>query len=559
VIAASSTELEGRFGDPFDDANPLGFAAILRADERGEMFTDGERALRDHRLNADFVPVEFGGRLARLDDLVAVLRSVYRRDPSLGLGYGMSSFIASVNVWLAGDDAQRRSAAELLLGGSRIAAAYHELAHGNDMAGTECAVVSVGGRQVLRGRKEIVTNLRRAEALVLFARTDERPGSRSHSQVLLDKRALDPSLVRDLPRFPSSGMRGVQLHGIDFDDCPLPPGSMLGRSGGGLETALRSFQITRSVIPAVLCGTAETGLRIVLRHLREWQLYGGAAIDLPQVRSALAGAFADLLIVDCFGAVALRAVHLLPGEASLFASVYKHFGSALLLHTMNTLTELLGARFYLRSGPTGIFQKLLRDLRVVGFGHAARGACESNVLPQLPVLARRSWAHPEAAPDELFHVDGELPPLDFDRLRLTSGGRDHLSGSLYEAAGDLTGEAARLAGEFAAEHAALTVECRDLPATELSVLAGPRSSELVNRIGHLLAASACLGVWRHNPGRGGLPDDAVWPLALLTRLRDRDAALPEDLAAPLFTELLGRLDAGRAFDLTGRTLPDLSN
>lgn len=554
-------ELERHLGDPFDDTNPVGFAALIEADERGEMPAGAERALDDYGFNAEFVPVELGGRLSRLDDVVAALRSLYRRDPSLGLGYGMSSFIASVNVWLAGDDRQRRTAAELILGNHRLAAAYHELAHGNDLTGVECAVVEVDGTPVLRGRKEVVTNVRRAQGMVLFARTDERPGSRSHSQILLDKRTLDRTRLRDLPRFPSSGMRAVQLHGIEFEDCPVPPHSILGR-GRGLETAIRSFQITKTVTPAVMCGPVETGLRVALRHLTTRRLYGGTAADLPQVRSALTGVLADLLLVECFGAAAIRAVHVLPGEASVLSAVYKHFGSAVLLDAMNTLSELLGAHFYLRTGPTAIFQKLLRDVRLVGFGHAARAACESIVLPQLPVLARRSWSapRPDDAPAELFDLGAPLGPLEFHRLGLSSGGRDHLTGSLTESVSRLSGPAAALGELFLAEHAALTRDCRDLGPADVTVAAGADASGLVTRLGHVLAAASVLGFWRHNIGGGGLPDAPVWPHALLARLhgrlKGRPTALPAAAEEALYSELLDRFHTGRSFDLAVRFLPD---
>ncbi|GAQ50760.1 acyl-CoA dehydrogenase [Streptomyces acidiscabies] len=554
-------ELERRLGDPFDDTNPAGFAALLAADERAEMPAGAEQALDDYGFNAEFVPVELGGRLSRLDDVVAALRSLYRRDPSLGLGYGMSSFIASVNVWLAGDDRQRRTAADLILGNHRLAAAYHELAHGNDLTGAECALVDVDGTPVLRGRKEVVTNVRRARGMVLFARTDERPGSRSHSQILLDKRTLDPARLRDLPRFPSSGMRAVQLHGIEFADCPLPPDSILGR-GRGLETAIRSFQITKTVTPAVMCGPVETGLRVALRHLTTRPLYGATAADLPHVRSALAGVFADLLLVECFGAAAVRAVHVLPDEASVLSAVYKHFGSAVLLDAMNTLSELLGAHFYLRTGPTAIFQKLLRDVRLVGFGHAARAACESIVLPQLPVLARRSWSapHPEDAPAGLFDLDAPLGPLEFQRLGLSCGGRDHLTGSLTASVARLAGPAAALGELFLAEHAALTRACRDLGPADVTVTAGADAAGLVTRLGHVHAAASVLGLWRHNLGGGGLPDAPVWPHALLARLHGRltgrPTALPPAAEEALHSELLDRFHTGRSFDLAVRPLPD---
>jgi len=78
-------ELERRFGDPRDPDNPLGFAAILAADERAEPFAAGQRVLGDFGLEAEFVPVEDGGHLAGLDGLIEIMRSVHRRDPRLAL------------------------------------------------------------------------------------------------------------------------------------------------------------------------------------------------------------------------------------------------------------------------------------------------------------------------------------------------------------------------------------------------------------------------------------------------------------------------------------------
>jgi hypothetical protein len=80
--------LEETFGDPFDPDNPLGFENILAADEAEAMFAAGEQALTQYGLNLEFVPPEYGGRMSRLDDMVEIMRSVYRRDPCLGRGRG---------------------------------------------------------------------------------------------------------------------------------------------------------------------------------------------------------------------------------------------------------------------------------------------------------------------------------------------------------------------------------------------------------------------------------------------------------------------------------------
>ncbi|WP_329282409.1 acyl-CoA dehydrogenase [Streptomyces sp. NBC_01451] len=554
-------ELEQLLGSLSDPANPTGTAAILAADEQAEMLAAGESLLHSYGLNAEFVPPALGGRLARADHLAEVMRALYRRDPALGLGYGASSLIAGVTLWTAGDEQQTEHAARLLLDGRRIAIAFHELAHGNDMAGTELTATAAPDGLRLSGRKEVVTNIGRADALVVLARTDPRPGPRGHSLVLVDRASADPARLTDLPRFGTVGMRGVQLGRLAFDELPVPASALLGPAGSGLETALKALQITRTVLPAMASGILDTGLRITVDHLTRRRLYGGPATALPHVRSVLAGVFADLLRAEALGAVGARALHVVPGSASVYASAVKFEVSRLLLSAMDRLAELLGAHFYLREGPTALFQKLLRDLAPVGFGHIARAACQMSLLPQLPLLARRTWARPGAeAPADLFALALPLPPLPYDRLALHAAGRDPVMGSLPALADapwspehdDLR---AVLRGDHA-ELAELSAVCARLSPVDLGVDARPEHYDLVTRYVRLLSRTACARVWRDAPSESFLADPA-WLRAALCRSAPgphRPGPLPAQVEEALFAELLDRRATGRSFGLTGRPL-----
>jgi alkylation response protein AidB-like acyl-CoA dehydrogenase len=557
--------LDRLLGDPADPANPLGRTAVLAADERGEMFSEGEAALHEYGLNAEFVPAAFGGRLTRLDHLVDLMRTVYRRDPCLGLGYGASSFIAGVNIWTAGSDEQCRAAAAHLLGGRRVAVAYHELAHGNDMARTEFSALPSGdGRLLLNGRKEVITNVQRAEAVVVFARTSTAPGSRSHSQVYVDKSRLPAGRTTYLPRFRTTGMRGVQLGGVEFRDCPLPATAVLGAEGRGLETALRSFQVTRTTLVSMSTGIVDTALETTLRHVRGRHLYGRTAADIPHVRSMLTGAFSDLLTADCFATVATRALHLLPSETAIHGQAVKYFVSKALMDAMNRLSSVLGAHFYLREGPSAIFQKMLRDIQPVGFGHAARAACQVSLLPQLPLLARRSWLGDAVAPAELFRPGADLPPMDFRKLAVTAGGRESLSTTLAAAlaampeGGGRAYTALRVQGEhFSQELVRLARECAVLSAGELSVAASSYTYDLTTRYVNVLVAAACFETWRQARLTGDpFLSDPVWAAAALHRLNGPlggpPPSLPPYLEGPLWERLLERFDQSQGFGLIPR-------
>lgn len=555
-------ELEHLLGSLSDPANPIGAAAVLAADERAEMLAAGESLLHSYGLNAEFVPPALGGRLERADHLAEVMRALYRRDPALGLGYGASSLIAGVTLWTAGDEQHREHAARLLLDGRRIAIAFHELDHGNDMAGMEFAATATpdGGLR-LSGRKEVVTNIARADAMVVLARTDARPGPRSHSLVLVDRASADPAHLTDLPRFSTVGMRGVQLGGLRFDELPVPGSAVLGPVGSGLETALKALQITRTVLPAMATGILDTGLRITVDHLTRRRLYGAPAIALPHVRSVLAGVFADLLRAEALGAVGARALHVVPGAASVYASAVKFEVSRLLLAAMDRLAELLGAHFYLREGPTALFQKLLRDLAPVGFGHIARAACQMSLLPQLPLLARRTWARPGTeTPAGLFALAQALPPLPYDRLALHAAGRDPIAGSLPALLdAPWPAEHADLRAALVTDHAELTelaAVCGQLTPLDLGVDARPGHYDLVTRYVRVLSRTLCVQVWQH-ARPGDFLADPAWLRAALHRSAPGPhgpGPLPAEVEDTLFAELLDRRDTGRSFGLTGRPL-----
>lgn len=556
----SATELDELLGDPWDDDNPVGYAATLAADERQETPDEAERLLDRYRLNAEFVPAEYGGRFTRADRLAETLRTLWRRDPCLGLGYGFSSFIASVNIWSSGDEEQRRAAAGLLLANRRIAAAFHELDHGNDFAHAEFSARPADGGWLLSGRKEVVTNLRRAEAIVLFARTSQTTGSRGHSQFFVRRDELPRERVRDLPRFASSGMRGVQLGGAEFADCPVPAGALLGGEGRGVEVALRSYQVTRAVFPAVTVGPLDTALRTALVCALERRLYGATVADIPYVRAVIARAYADLLAVDAFALVTVRALHQVPDAMAVYAPAAKYLTSRIVLDAIEALRSVMGAQGYLRQGPFAIFQKVARDMAPATFAHVSRAACLVMILPQLPRLARRSWQTDPAAPAALFDPAADLPPLALDRLTVGMPGGDGVMGALTEMLDSAPDDDAlgRLTARFGAELRTLREECAVMQPTDLTMDAPPAAFALADRYTVLLAAASALAVWRASAGR--YPRAAL--IAVLDRLAGRlggasvlTEAEREEVERHLFDVAVDRCRERRLLDLTARRVP----
>ncbi|MFF8863325.1 acyl-CoA dehydrogenase [Streptomyces sp. NPDC015139] len=556
---ARISELERRLGDPTDERGELSYARLVEADERAELSEAGERALDELVLNADFVPLEHGGRLERIDTLVRVLRQVFRRDIALGLGYGVTSFMAAVNVWSSGTAEQRGRLAELLLDGQKVSVAYHELAHGNDFVRNEFQARPADGGYLLNGAKQVINNADRAAAWVLFSRTSPAPGSRSHSVVFAERAGLDQDRFQVLPRYDAVGVRGCHLSGLDFTDCPVPTSALVGEEGKGVELALRAFQITRSAVPGMAIGATDTALRTVVGFALGRQLYRKSVMDIPHARSTLANTFLDLLISDSLSLAATRAVHVLPEETSVYAAAVKYLVPKMLTDAMYDLSIVLGARFYVREGEFGIFQKHVRDLPVLSLGHAGSAACQATIIPQLSRLARRSWFRDEPAPATVFRPREDLPGIPFDRLTLASG-RDGLSATLVAAVDRLPSgspeerAAHGIALRFMDELRRLQEQSLNLAPQDRTALASPAAFALADRYAVVLAAASVIGVWQQAQGdTDPFLADPAWLAAALHRLGRRLGLqlpdLPDSCEQRLHDEVLRRFDETRSYDL----------
>ncbi|WP_405437515.1 acyl-CoA dehydrogenase [Streptomyces avidinii] len=567
AVRARVAELEALFGDPADPANPVGYTALLEADRAAVPFAAGEALLDDFGITDEYIPRALGGRLDGMDTLVRVMRPVFRRDVGLAMGHGMTTFMAASDVWTAGSSRQRHWLAGLLRDGGRAAIAQHETAHSNDYVRSQVTARRNGDGYLISGGKPMVNNLERAGALVLFCRTDPAPGSRSHSVLLLEPGQLSDVRAAVTARRTPVGLRGCRFAGVQFDDCPVPASALLGPEGSGIETALRSFQISRTVIAATAVAALDTSLRTAVRFDRErsggWQAGGGR--DGGRTGAALTNAFVNLLLYDALAVVATRALHLLPAETSVYSAALKYLLPRVLTETMYDLSIVLGSGFYTREGTLGIFQKHVRDVPVLSLGHAGTVACQATVIPQMPRLARGSWFVEDEAPAGLFRLHGDLPPLRTDRLSLACG-RDSLSatmlavGASIDGTGPVESALRRLAGQLVEEFRDVRARVLALDAAGAAATARPARFALMDRYALLLAAAAVLGLW--DQGRYG-PDpflaDPSWAAAALhriaRRLGTRVADLPAECETRIRHEVQLRFSTQISYDLYSSPIP----
>ncbi len=132
--------LEAFLGSPLNPENGFSFKRSVEMDELEESPERECELLDDWGLYHYFVPVKLGGRLSSFEELASLVRVISRRDISVTISHA-TTCVASLAVWVAGTEEQKHRAAELVLNKEKVAIAFHEKEHGNDLLGCEVEAI----------------------------------------------------------------------------------------------------------------------------------------------------------------------------------------------------------------------------------------------------------------------------------------------------------------------------------------------------------------------------------------------------------------------------------
>jgi alkylation response protein AidB-like acyl-CoA dehydrogenase len=490
--------LEQSFGDPWESGSPLSFATSLAADESAVPVTTGEAILADLDIIAEFVPVAYGGRLAELERVAQILRSLARRDTALAFSLATSAVLAAGTVWSVGSAQQCERTARLLLANRRLACAPRDLIRADNFG--LAATVTPAGMSV-SGRQEMI-GISAADAVVSLVQAQY---GNVECPVLLDVSELPAMGVRVSAVRPLPGLPGISIGDVTYTDCRVE--AALGERGVDIRS------IARILVPSMAIGIVDTALRVAVTYAGNRKLYGGTVLDFPRTKAILAEVFADLLLCDALCSVVTRALHLAPQQASRYALVVQLLVPRLLVSAMTTVSELLGSMFYLRDGEFGIVQKLLRDTRTIAFDFCSCLASERALRTDLSRTANCQAS--------LFALGCVVPELEFTSPA-ERGGDDPILSALASFPDLLPASVRDLAQRFLEDSTQLTA---------------PRYAATV-------AASACIGVWLD-----GSSVDPSWVHLALARLGASTPRVPAAARANLFAELIWRHERALTLDL----------
>lgn len=568
---ASAEALERFLGDPALPSSAVSFQQAVALDEQ-EAFPEAEySALTQWGLHHYYIPIQLGGQLRSVEELLMVGRAMSRRDLTLAIGHG-KSYLGMVPVWAAGTPEQQRRLAEIASTGAPVSLGLTERAHGSDLLATEVRATPNAAGFSVSGEKWLINNATRCKVINILARTGTGTGPRDLSLITVEKGRLAPGSYRQVPKIRTHGIRGADISGIFFEGAQLPQDALVGTAGTGLETVLKVIQLTRLLCASFSLGGADTALRCTLDFARNRKLYNQTVFSIPSARRTLVEAFADLLLAENVAMAGARLAQLAPEQLSVGAAVVKYFVPATVEAMIQNVAVVLGARHYIRQEHWhGIFQKVMRDAAVVSLFDGSTAVNLHSLGLQLTYLLEGALgaSQEEGRAEAVFRLGTPVPLLEPSRLSLSARGRDtvvqSLRGSL-ERLRRLEGQSGVDSGVLAGVLRQTTSLVEELSRMRASLaeleeregIQATRSTglfELSRRYCAIYAAAACLGVWLYNRDRlGPYFQRGGWVQLCLNRISPGIAEPAAEHFEEAAREMEAMIDGKRLFSVISLSL-----
>jgi len=228
---------------------------------------------------------QFGGAAEAIDTRLLCLTR-----ETLAFHSGLADFafamqgLGSGAITLFGNAGQKACYLPRVANGSAIAAfALSEPEAGSDVAALRCRAQLSGDAYILDGEKTWISNGGIADFYIVFARTDEAPGSRGISAFIVEPNAPGFEVAERL-----NVIAPHPLARLAFHNCRVPATQRVGEAGQGFKIAMATLDVFRTSVAAAALGFARHALHEALARATSRQLFGQFLSDFQLTQSKLA-------------------------------------------------------------------------------------------------------------------------------------------------------------------------------------------------------------------------------------------------------------------------------
>ncbi|NOD33590.1 MULTISPECIES: acyl-CoA dehydrogenase family protein [unclassified Ruegeria] len=297
-----------------------------------------------------------GSNLTRLDATL-VFEALSMACPSVAAFLSIHNMCAKMLDNFADDDLKARIMPDVLSLNTVLSYCLTEPGSGSDAASLKTRAVRTNEGYTLNGTKAFISGGGYSDAYVCMVRTGQ-DGPKGISTVYVEDGTPGLSFGALEEKM---GWKSQPTAQVQFDDCKIPAGNLVGTEGDGFKYAMMGLDGGRLNIAACSLGAAQTGLDMTLQYMSERKAFGQSIDQFQALQFRLADMEIELQAARTFLRQAAWKLDNGAPDATKFCAMAKKFVTETGSKVVDQCLQLHGGYGYLAD--YGI-EKLVRDLRV---------------------------------------------------------------------------------------------------------------------------------------------------------------------------------------------------
>ncbi len=330
---------------------------------------------------------EYGGMGAGEIGYCILMEELNRACPSTATIVGAHIGIATMSLYLDGSPALKRKYLPDLCTGKKIAAfALTEPNAGSDAAGIQLRATLEGDSYFLDGQKMWITNGPIADLIMVLAVTDAALGARGGATVFV----VEKEWKGFKPGKPEKkmGLHGSPTSLLNFDEVRVPKENIVGQTGLGFVTFMKTLDVGRVSLGAATLGGAQAALEASLRWVKARSQFGRPIAQMQSLQFMLADMATE---IEALRSLVYRTAWLVDHGQPFIkeAGMCKLMGSEIASRCIDRALQIHGALGFSRDFP---LERGWRDARIAeifeGTNEIQRIVIASELLQEVGVRIR---------------------------------------------------------------------------------------------------------------------------------------------------------------------------
>lgn len=304
------------------------------------------------------VPEAYEGTELDTVSYMLTIEEISKACAATGAILAVHTSAGTMPILLFGTEEQKQKYIPPLANGEKVGAfALTEPGAGSDASRVTTTAVPDGNDYVLNGTKCFITNGGAAETYVVFASTDRTKGVKGITGFIVEKGT--PGFIIG-KKEEKMGIRASSTTELIFENCRIPKGNLLGKTGEGFKIAMVVLDGARIGIGAQAVGIAQGAYEEALQYAKVREQFGKPIAAQQAVSFMLADMAIEIEAARqlVHHAAALKDAGRPYGKEAAMA---KTFASDVAVRVALDAVQIMGGYGYSREYPV---ERMLRDAKI---------------------------------------------------------------------------------------------------------------------------------------------------------------------------------------------------